>query len=68
MNDYQIQTAWISALLLLAVIMMILFPVPAVIVTGMIGAPILVIVQVYIILRGQSPTSTSSTEDQWYEH
>lgn len=63
----KISIAWIIALLILDLIIMILFPEPIIIVLGIIALPILILVQVYFILKEQSLDKEEFNDNQWYQ-
>lgn len=63
---YKKLSAWIFALLLLLVALMIVFPNTYTIGIGTIGLPVLIIFQVYIILKAKDE-SKHSFQDKWYD-
>lgn len=64
---YKTATAWIFALLVLSVIIMMLYPTMYVIGVGMMLVPVLLLVQALVVLRAKEKSDKSFSEDQWYE-
>ncbi len=64
---YKTTSAWIFVILALLVILMFLFPSKLTIWTGLIGLPVLVIYQAWIILRAEDSSPHEFTDDKWYE-
>lgn len=67
MMHYKTATAWIFALLVLSVIIMMLYPTMYVIGVGMMLVPVLLFVQALVVLRAKEKSDKSFSEDQWYE-
>ncbi len=64
---YKTSTAWIFALLVLSVIIMMLYPTMYVIGIGMMLVPVLLLLQALVVLRAKEKSDKTFSEDQWYE-
>lgn len=64
---YKTITAWIFVILLLMVFLMFLYPTPFFIGLGMIGLPILVLVQALVVLRAREESRHGFSDEKWYE-
>jgi hypothetical protein len=64
--NYQTLTPWIFFALVLMVFLMAVHPSSFVIWLGFIGLPVLVLFQVFIVLKGKDE-STNSFGDKWYD-
>ncbi len=63
---YKKLSVWIFVLLLLLIALMIFFPNVYTIGIGTMGLPVLIIFQVYIILKAEDE-SKHSFQDKWYD-
>lgn len=64
---YKTATAWIFALLVLSVIVMILYPTPWVIGLGMLMVPVLLLIQTVVVLRASERSNKTFSDGHWYE-
>lgn len=64
--NYLKLSVWIFLLLIFLIILLFLFPSNLVIGLGLIGLPLLVILQVIIVLRAKDE-SNNSFSDKWYD-
>jgi branched-subunit amino acid permease len=64
---YKTATAWIFAVLVLSVVLMILYPTGLVIGLGMFLVPVLLLVQTVVVLRSSERSEKTFSEGHWYE-
>ncbi|MCB0559093.1 MAG: hypothetical protein KDD09_09130 [Phaeodactylibacter sp.] len=64
---YKTATAWIFALLMLMVFLMIIHPSPFFIWLGAIGLPVMILVQAIVVLRAKEESNRQFSDEQWYE-
>ena len=64
---YKTVTAWIFALLVLSVVMMLIYPTTYVIGVGMLLVPVLLLVQAVVVLRAGESSEKTFSEGDWYE-
>ncbi|MBV6655160.1 MAG: hypothetical protein KI786_15445 [Mameliella sp.] len=64
---YKTVTAWIFALLVLSVVMMLIYPTTYVIGVGMLLVPVLLLVQAVVVLRAGESSEKTFSEGHWYE-
>lgn len=64
---YKTSTAWIFALLVLSVIVMMLYPTAWVIGLGMLMVPVLLLIQAVVVLRASEQSKKTFSDEHWYE-
>ena len=64
---YKLLSAWIFALLALMVALLFIFPSPFFIWLSIIGLPVLIGVQTWVVLRAQEESKHEFNDDKWYE-
>lgn len=64
---YKTATAWIFALLVLSVIIMMLYPTFVVIGLGMMLVPVLLLIQAVVVLRASESSKKDFSDGYWYE-
>ncbi len=68
MRRYQVISVWIFVALLILVALLFLYPSSLVIWLSVAGLPLLLMIQVWVVLRSKDQVSPPSDEDeQWYE-
>ena len=64
---YKIASAWLFATLALLLFLMAVYPSPYVIWAGIIGLPVLILIQAIIVLRAKDEKPQHFEEEKWYE-
>ncbi|MEQ8705775.1 MAG: hypothetical protein RIC19_17745 [Phaeodactylibacter sp.] len=64
---YKTASAWIFALLVLSVIIMMLYPTALVIGLGMLMVPVFLLIQAVVVLRSSEQSEKTFSEGHWYE-
>lgn len=66
--NYKSLSAWIFVALVLLIVFMFLFPNNWVIGIGIVGVPILILVQTMIILKANEESKKEFSDEDWYDH
>ena len=64
---YKTATAWIFAILMLIVFLLFISPTPFVIGLGVIGLPVMILIQAIVVLRAKDESRQGFSDEQWYE-
>lgn len=64
--NYKALSVWIFVVLILTIFLMIVYPSDWVIGFGVVGLPVLVILQVILVLKAREG-STHTFDDRWYD-
>jgi len=65
--NYKQLSAWIFAVLMILVVLMILFPTSIMLIIGTVGLPILIAVQVFVILKAREQSHKHFGDGDWYD-
>jgi 4-hydroxybenzoate polyprenyltransferase len=65
--NYKVKTAWIFVALLLSIALMMLYPTKWVIGLGIVGVPLLIVYQAFLILRANEKSEHTFSDEKWYD-
>lgn len=64
---YKSLTVWIFIILLIMIALLFIYPTPLVIGICVVGLPIFVFIQAWIVLRAKDESKHKFDDDKWYE-
>ena len=65
--NFKSVTVWIFVVLIVIIFLLIIYPTPFIIGAGVVGIPVLLIFQAYIILSANEESKKEFKDGQWYD-
>ncbi|MEL7120496.1 MAG: hypothetical protein AAFO07_13680 [Bacteroidota bacterium] len=65
--NFKSVTVWIFVILIIIIFLLLIYPTPMIIGVGVIGIPVLLILQAYIILSAKEESKKEFKDGQWYD-